>query len=62
MARNSKGPNVAWTLLGWINLVAIVLFILVFTGTRPTAGAILIGTVIFVAISILLVWVAFRRR
>jgi hypothetical protein len=57
-----REPNIGWTLLGWINLIALLLLGLAFVGIRPTLWTILGGTGVFLTVSVLLVWVAFRRR
>ncbi|RIK43089.1 MAG: hypothetical protein DCC55_06800 [Chloroflexi bacterium] len=62
MAQHNNGSKLGWTLLGWMNLVAVALLILVFTGARPTLGQILGGTALFLFVTILVVWAALRRR
>jgi hypothetical protein len=62
MAQNGKDPNIGWTLVGWINFVAILLVVVLLTGTRLTAAHILGGTAVFVIIFIFLMWTALRRR
>lgn len=62
MARHDDRSNLGWTLLGWMNLIAVVLLILIFTGIRPTLGQILGGTALFLLVTILIVWAALRSR
>jgi hypothetical protein len=61
MARNKPPPHPGWTLLGWLNLVAVSLLILLFTGIRPTLEQILIGTALFLLVGLLLLWGALRE-
>jgi hypothetical protein len=63
MARKTPPPpNPGWTLLGWLNLAIVLLVVLLFTGTRPTLGQIVGGTIVFVVVGILFVWKALQTR
>lgn len=60
--QHGSKSSLGWTLLGWMNMIAVVVLILVVTGTRPTLMQILGGTAFFVLVGVLFVWAGLRRR
>ncbi len=57
-----KGLSLGWAIVGWMNMGALVLIILLVTGVRPTAAQILWGGLFYLIMTGLLIWNGLRKR